>query len=152
MEYRFATMEDLEELVNQRLSFIKVTPQHPQHGQIRENCRAFFKNGFEQNTCQVILAGEDGKHAGCAVIFYYASLPSARNPAGTNAYITSVYVEPTFRRRGIATEMMRRLTNEALGRGCVNIMLTATEAGAQVYEKIGYIKTTGGMIYQPSKE
>ncbi len=151
MEYRFATMADLEELVNERLRFIKVNPEHPQYKQIQKNCRAFFENGLKMDSCQVILAEEEGAFVGSAVVFYYASLPSARNPSGANAYITSVYVEPACRRRGIATEMMRRLTGEALLRGCANIMLTATEDGARVYEKIGYVPTSGGMIYHPKE-
>lgn len=150
MTYRHATPADLEALVAERLRFIKVDAAHPNYDEISANCRAFFDAGLQAGTCDAVLAEEDGRCIGTAIAFYYLSVPSSRNHTGKNAYITSVFVEPEYRRRGIATEMLRRIVARAQMYGCINIMLTATEMGKPLYEKQGFIQTPGAMLYAPS--
>ena len=151
MTYRLATIDDLDFLVAERLRFIKVGPEHENYHAIQENCRAFFENGLHQQTCDAVIAEEEGGCIGTAIAFYYLSVPSSRNHTGKNAYITSVFVEPECRRQGIASEMLRRIVDRAQAYGCVNIMLTATDMGKPLYEKLGFIQTPGAMLYAPEQ-
>lgn len=148
-DYRYATYADLDFLVAERLRFIKVGSDHPNHAAIRDNCRAFFEDGLNAGTCDVVIAEEEGRCIGTVIAFYYLSVPSSRNHTGKNAYITSVFVEPAYRRQGIASEMLRRIVARAQAYGCVNIMLTATDMGKPLYEKLGFIQTPGAMLYAP---
>ena len=151
MTYRFATLSDLDFLVAERLRFIKVTPEHEHYEEIRHNCRAFFQKGLAEQSCDAVIAEKDGCCIGTAIAFYYLSVPSSRNHTGKNAYITSVFVEPDYRRRGIASEMLGRIVQKAQAYGCVNIMLTATDMGKPLYEKLGFIQTPGAMLYAPAE-
>lgn len=148
-DYRYATYADLDFLVEERLRFIKVGPAHPNYADIRDNCRAFFENGLKEMTCDAVIAEDNGRCVGTAIAFYYLSVPSSRNHTGRNAYITSVFVEPDYRRQGIASEMLRRIVGRAQAYDCVNVMLTATEMGKPLYEKLGFIQTPGAMLYAP---
>jgi ribosomal protein S18 acetylase RimI-like enzyme len=49
-------------------------------------------------------------------------------------------VRPEFRKRGVATTIMRALEEEAKARGVKRIGLHASAAGAGVYEKLGFSK------------
>ncbi len=149
IQYREATLEDLEFLVAERLRFIKVNPEHPQYKSIRDNCRSFFQKGLSEQTCCAVLAQEDGRCIGTAVVFLYLSVPSGRNHTGKNAYITSVFVEESHRRQGIGSQLVRRIVAWAQEMGCINIMLTATEMGKPLYETLGFIQTPGAMLYAP---
>lgn len=149
VQYRISGPEDLELLVRERLRFIKAEPADPGYEALRDNCRRFFETGLREGTCAAVLAEEDGRLVGTTVAFSYYSVPSARNQAGRNAYITSVFVEPDCRRRGIASGMVQRIVAWANACGCVNIMLTATEMGAPLYRKLGFKQTPGAMIYAP---
>ncbi len=149
MTYRFATSADLDFLVAERLRFIKADENHENYSELRRNCRAFFQKGLSEQTCEAVIAGENGRCIGTAVAFYYLSVPSSRNHTGKNAYITSVFVEPEYRRRGIGSEMIRRIVEKAQAYGCVNIMLTATEMGRPMYEQLGFVGTPGAMFYAP---
>lgn len=149
IQYRYATPADLDFLVEERLRFIKVGPDHESYAAIRQNCRAFFDDGLNAQTCDAVIAEEDGRCIGTAIAFYYLSVPSSRNHTGRNAYITSVFVEPDYRRQGIASEMLRRIVARAQAYGCVNIMLTATDMGKPLYEKLGFIQTPNAMLYAP---
>ena len=150
MNYRHATLADLDALVAERLRFIKVDVAHLNYDEISRNCQAFFKEGLLSGTCDAVLAEVDGHCIGTAIAFYYLSVPSSRNHTGKNAYITSVFVEPAYRRLGIASEMLRQIVDRAQAYGCINIMLTATEMGKPLYEKLGFIQTPGAMLYAPN--
>ena len=149
IHYRYATPSDLDFLVEERLRFIKVGPDHENYAAIRQNCRAFFEDGLNAQTCDAVIAEEEGHCIGTTIAFYYLSVPSSRNHTGKNAYITSVFVEPDYRRQGIASEMLRRIVARAQAYGCVNIMLTATDMGKPLYEKLGFIQTPNAMLYAP---
>ena len=149
IQYRYATPADLDFLVEERLRFIKVGQDHESYAAIRDNCRAFFEDGLNEQTCDAVIAEEEGRCIGTTIAFYYLSVPSSRNHTGKNAYITSVFVEPEYRRQGIASEMLRRIVARAQAYGCVNIMLTATDMGKPLYEKLGFIQTPNAMLYAP---
>ena len=57
---------------------------------------------------------------------------------GHYAIIDSVDTEPAFRRQGLASALMSRLTADARAAGASIGLLTATDAGLQVYERLGW--------------
>jgi ribosomal protein S18 acetylase RimI-like enzyme len=60
---------------------------------------------------------------------------------GHRGWVYSLAVKPEYRRRGIATALVRRLEESLAGRGCpkVNLQVRASNAGVVAfYEKLGY--------------
>lgn len=55
--------------------------------------------------------------------------------------ILNVYVEPDYRRRGIARRMMERARKEAEARGLTYLVLHATAEGRILYEALGWTDT-----------
>ncbi|MDR0277142.1 MAG: GNAT family N-acetyltransferase [Paucimonas sp.] len=53
-------------------------------------------------------------------------------------YVLNVYVEPTYRRRGLASQLMRLGEAEFAWRGLGFAVLHATEAGRPVYAGLGW--------------
>lgn len=79
--------------------------------------------------------------AGCFVGEVEGSVVSTAttiNYAGRFGWIGMILVDPAFRRRGIATEMMDRCIRYLEAENCACQKLDATDAGAKVYEKIGF--------------
>ena len=56
------------------------------------------------------------------------------------AWIAMVLVHPEYRSRGIATTLMRKALDHSAD--CPTVMLDATAAGKNVYEKLGFIEGT----------
>ncbi|MCU1724038.1 GNAT family N-acetyltransferase [Pseudomonas sp. 5P_5.1_Bac1] len=56
-------------------------------------------------------------------------------------YVLNVYVEPGFRRRGLASKLMRLAEAEFTRRGLGFAVLHATEAGRPVYAGLGWAAT-----------
>ncbi len=57
-------------------------------------------------------------------------------------YVLNVYVEPEYRRRGLAHELMQLADAEFAKRGVVFAVLHATEKGRGVYAGLGWSATT----------
>lgn len=58
----------------------------------------------------------------------------------SNAYVTTVAVRPGWQRRGIGTELMRRLMGDRPG---IKWVLHASAAGERLYPKVGFVPATG---------
>lgn len=146
MKYRLATFDDINLLVSERLRFIEINETDDNYGLIKNNCDTYFKKAFSENTCDVILAEENGRCIGTGIIFYYDSVPSAFNVTGKNAYITSMYVEPEYRCRGIGRNILNELIKLADEKEYKIIMLNASDMGKPMYKKAGFVESCNGMI------
>lgn len=56
-------------------------------------------------------------------------------------YVLNVFVEPAYRRRGLATALMKRAEAEFARRGLGFAVLHATEVGRPVYQALGWAAT-----------
>ena len=63
-----------------------------------------------------------------------------------------MYVEPKFRRRGIAREMMSKMLRDDRTNGSKLAVLTASHAGAKLYPVVGYKQIGTLMLYTPKKK
>lgn len=151
MQYRLATSADIELLVSERLKFIEVDECNDNYSLIRDNCYTYFTDSFANNSCDVILAEDDGKCIGTGIVFYYNSVPSAFNITGKNAYVTSMFVEPNYRRRGVGTAILNKLIEMAESKKYEIIMLNASELGKPMYKKVGFVDSRNGMILDRRK-
>jgi ribosomal protein S18 acetylase RimI-like enzyme len=59
-----------------------------------------------------------------------------------HGYVLNLYVEPSYRGRGVARDLMRFSDSELTKRGLTYAVLHATQAGRRIYEQIGWASTT----------
>lgn len=145
IEYRKATMEDLDELVRMRLQFMKEV-QHivytERDSAMRASMTDYFRETMPNEHFVAHLALEDGKVIGTSGMCFFRRPPSFKNLNGTVAYIMNMFTLPTHRGLGIAATLFQRLLDEARERGHLHVTLNATEMGRPLYEKFGF-KLTG---------
>lgn len=55
-----------------------------------------------------------------------------------SAHVNAVYVRPSHRRAGIATQLIRLAIRWARARGCVRMRLRSSDAGRGLYESLGF--------------
>jgi ribosomal protein S18 acetylase RimI-like enzyme len=60
---------------------------------------------------------------------------------GPEAIVLNVYVESSWRRRGVAESLMRALLTELAARGIRRIVLHASDDGRRLYERLGFVAT-----------
>jgi ribosomal protein S18 acetylase RimI-like enzyme len=60
---------------------------------------------------------------------------------GPEAIVLNVYVEPAWRRRGVADALMRAVLDGLAARGIRRIVLHASDEGRRLYERLGFVAT-----------
>ena len=151
MIYKHAELKDVDLLVRFRLSFIEVYSDSSDYDIICKNCRRYFQNSLSEGSCDAIIAEDSGNCIGTGIIFYYTSVPSKFNPTGKNAYITNLYVDSSYRRKGIGISILDHLVKLAVSKEYFIIMLNSTESGRPLYEKYGFREIENGMIIDGRK-
>jgi ribosomal protein S18 acetylase RimI-like enzyme len=73
-------------------------------------------------------------------------LPRPRTDAddlelGPEAIVLNVYVEPAWRRRGVAEALMRAVLDALAERGTGRIVLHASDEGRRLYQRLGFVPT-----------
>jgi predicted acetyltransferase len=72
--------------------------------------------------------------------------------AGRAAWVSNMFVEPDYRRRGIGRSMLARMLRDDRGRGATRSVLLASHTGAMLYPHVGY-ETLGELLcYTPRRE
>ena len=97
-----------------------------------KNRKGFIPYNISQNIGIVVIAYIDDIAVGCAGLKSYSD---------TDAEIKRVWVEPVYRRRHIAVDMMQMIENKAKEQHFTRTILQTREAMAEavlLYEKLGY--------------
>jgi len=140
IRYRFAGKADAPTLLQLRMAYL-----YDDHGelsaaeevQIRAQLEDYFPRAIEENLLAV-LAFDGGEPVACACLVITEKPANPAFPTGKTGTILSVYTEPTYRRRGIATHMMKMLIEEGKKLNLSFIELSATVSGKPLYEKLGF--------------
>jgi len=64
--------------------------------------------------------------------------PHYGNPSGRIGVLSSMYTTKPFRRKGIAKKLLELVINEAREHGCGALHITASDAGALLYQNYGF--------------
>jgi ribosomal protein S18 acetylase RimI-like enzyme len=70
--------------------------------------------------------------------------------SGSDAFISDVNAFPNFRRRGLGEAVMDALHAGAAQLGATRVVLTSTQMGLPLYEKLGYRTLAQVWIYDPA--
>lgn len=145
MEYRYATTDDMNLLIQSRTDTLRAVngleADYQFSGELLEASREFFREG-DQST---VLAIENNRAVGCATMCYIDLMPTFAHPSGRRAHLMNVWTDKEYRRRGIAEKLVTMLIEEARARGASEISLDATEAGRPLYRKLGFVESGENM-------
>lgn len=93
------------------------------------------------------IAEENLRVAGSAGLLIVDWPPHPFHPdASQRGYLLNVYVDPEFRKRGLAHELIEKCLTEAHARGIRVVTLHSSDAGRPVYEKFGFHPTSEMMF------
>ena len=139
---------DIETLMSIRLEMLRVVNgmdgSEDFDKKLVDCSREYFLNG-DQTT---VLAMDGNTAVGCAAISYITIMPTYSHPTGKRAHLMNVYTKSDYRRQGIAKKMVLPLIDEAKKRGCTEISLDATSDGRPLYENLGFVQNTEGMVLE----
>ena len=116
---REASVHDLDAVMELRLALLREHPTHPIYGRLRADvttrARELFSAQLRAPTETIFLAERDGCVAG--ILRCVESMGSPLLDPARYAYVSSAYVRPEARRRGVLRALMRAAETWSRARG-----------------------------------
>ena len=141
MDYKFATLEDIEVLTSSRVEVLRAANKLSDSvdmSQVEKESFEYYKKALADGSHVAILVMDGDVVVGAGGISYYTVMPTFHNPTGKKAYVMNMYTRPDYRRQGIAMETLDLLIKDAKEKGIQEITLEATDMGKPLYEKYGF--------------
>ncbi len=148
MEYRKATIDDLDVLVSTRITVLRAANKlddSTDMSEVERESRDYYEKALLDERHTAYLVFDDGEFVGAGGVSYFRVMPTYHNPSGRKAYIMNMYTAPNHRRRGIAYNTLDLLVKDAKAQGVSAISLEATDMGRPLYERYGFVKMNDEM-------
>lgn len=136
---RKATLADMEILIKARLDFLRhmMTVSEDEEESLSDHFVAYLTKHLNRNAV-ALLAEVDGKVASIALLAVTEQPAHRYLPSGRIGTLLNVWTYPEYRRRGISTQVVSGIIEEARNMGASAIDLLATPDGKPLYEKLGF--------------
>ena len=148
MEYRKATIDDLDLLVSTRITVLRAANKLDDNvdmSEVERESRDYYEKALLDGSHTAYLVFDDVEFVGAGGVSYFRVMPTYHNPSGRKAYIMNMYTAPDHRRRGIAYNTLDLLVKDAKAQGVAAISLEATDMGRPLYERYGFVKMNDEM-------
>lgn len=137
MNFRLATLNDMETLKNLRLQMLEeLAGPIPQ--ELTDSVAAYLEKHISDESCLCGLLDIGGKIVSMAMLCCYEEIPDESSPEGKSAKLSSVYTLPSFRSRGYMEQLLSYLLGEAKRRGVKAIYAAAERKAMPLYKKVGF--------------
>ena len=137
MKIRKAVLEDIPTLAQLRKLQL-IDEGHSPVNDMDGELSAFFHRHMADGSMVEWVAEEDGEIVATGAVVFYDFPPTFEDPQSWRAYVTNMYTAPAYRRRGIATQMLHLVIDEARRRRTEFLWLGASAMGKPVYESVGF--------------
>lgn len=138
MEYRVTDANDIDMLMDVRLSMLRIVNDLPAEYIFDDELVASSRRYFLEGDQTTVVAVNDGRCVACASMSYIEIMLTFSHTSGKRAHLMNVYAEKDYRRRGIARQLVNMLIGDARAHGATEISLDATESGRPLYESMGF--------------
>ena len=91
----------------------------------------------------------DGEHIiGTSGMSFVEKPPYFGCPSGRIGLLSSMFTDKEYRRKGIASELLKRVVDEARNYGCGTVQITASDMGVKLYTAFGFTHNNNFMQYK----
>lgn len=154
-EVREAVARDARALADLRVASERErSPERAEQigAEFTERSVAYFQSqiGLRPPVLYAWLATVEGTVVGSAALTLATSLPRPMDGRKFgDGRIRSVYVDPSVRRRGIASALVRAAIDRARACDVARLTLGASPNGKPLYEMLGFVANDGEMVFVP---
>jgi GNAT superfamily N-acetyltransferase len=138
MNYRKAEIADIPTLIHFRKALLK----REDDNSIDAELANYFETAMQDGMTILWVAEDGGKVVSSVLLGVMQMVPRFDNSSGKVAYLTNMYTLLEYRRRGIATNLMKNVIEVAKSQGIKKILLHSSEMAKPVYENLGFEEGT----------
>lgn len=139
-----ATLDDISDLIQLRIDFLtmdqgRLSDQNEK--EIRTQLKVYLAKHIPlEDFIAVIAKHPIGKIASAAFLIIQERPANPSFITGLTGTLLNVVTYPEFRRKGIASQVIGEIINEARQKGVSSIDLYATDDGRELYKKLGFVE------------
>ena len=145
--YRKMTENDLETFIGMRIAQLREEGA-TEDLDLVPALKDYYHRHMADGTFSSWLATDGDRIVGTSGMSFVEKPPYFSCPTGRIGLLSSMYTDPDYRRRGIAKELLRRVTEEARACGCGAVQITASDMGTLLYADFGFVKNSNFMQYK----
>lgn len=112
------------------------------------NLKEYYKKHMADGTFVSWLAMDGDKIIGTSGMSFVEKPPYFGCPSGKIGLLSSMFTNPDYRRKGIATVLLSKVINEAREYGCGTVQITASDMGVKLYTDFGFEHNDNFMHYK----
>jgi GNAT superfamily N-acetyltransferase len=141
---RDATLADIPELLRHRRGMYEDMGYDDEVALVAmtETSRPYLREAMVNGTLHAWVATVDGRVIGGGLVIVSPWLSHPYDQQCRRATVLNMYVDPEFRRQGIARQLMQTMIGWCRNQGFVHVSLHASKFGRPLYESLGFEPTT----------
>ena len=144
--YRRLTDEDLAIFIEMRITQLREEGAKDDID-LRPALNDYYRRHLHDGTFVSWLALDGEKIVGTSGMSFVEKPPYFGCPSGKIGLISSMYTDPSYRRRGIAKDLLTKVMDDARQYGCGAIQITASDMGVKLYTACGFVHNGNFMQY-----
>jgi GNAT superfamily N-acetyltransferase len=144
LRIREATLNDIPDLLRHRRGMYEDMGYDDEASLVAmtETSRPYVRDAMTNGTQHAWVAVIDNRVVGGGLVIVSPWLSHPYDRQCRQVTVLNMYVEPEFRRQGIARRLMQTMIDWCRKEGFVNVSLHASKSGRPLYESLGFEPTT----------
>lgn len=110
--------------------------------------RDYYLRHLSDGTFVSWLALDDDRIIGTSGMSIVEKPPYFGCPSGKIGLLSSMFTDPSYRRKGIAKTLLSKVIDEAKAQGCGTVQITASNMGVLLYSDYGFEKNENFMQFK----
>ncbi len=115
---------------------------------IQPSLKDYYNRHMADDTFVSWIALDGNKIIGTSGMSFVEKPPYFGCPTGKIGLLSSMFTNPSYRRMGIAKELLKRVIEEARKYGCATVQITASDMGVKLYTAYGFTHNRNFMQYK----
>ena len=147
IQYRKMTPSDVDNFISMRIKQLREEGATEDIDLIPA-LKDYYGRHMADGTFVSWLAVDGEKIVGTSGMSFVEKPPYFSCPTGRLGLLSSMFTDPSYRRMGIAKELLTRVVDEARKYGCGSVQITASDMGVLLYTDFGFVKNGNFMQYK----
>lgn len=147
IEYRKLTEYELDTFIKMRINQL-LEEGAKEDVDLYPALNDYYKRHMADGTFVAWLALDVDKIIGTSGMSFVEKPPYFGCPSGKIGLLSSMFTDKEYRRKGIASELLKRVVDEARNYGCGTVQITASDMGVKLYTVFGFTHNNNFMQYK----